>query len=117
MDLARLIEQKLQEAHEAGAFDALSRKGQLDLDDVAHVPEEDRMACARSFMPRKRALHAPMPAESHCWRKRKPPANAWPSRMNGNCPDAPSLAVQCLPLCLSEEMEKLERSAKLEIKD
>ena len=39
-----MIERKLQEAREAGAFDALTRKGQLDLDDDAHVPEEDRLA-------------------------------------------------------------------------
>jgi hypothetical protein len=44
MDWGKMIERKLQEAREAGAFDALSRKGQLDLDDDAHVPEEDRLA-------------------------------------------------------------------------
>ncbi len=44
MDWGRLIERKLQEAREAGAFDASSRKGQLDLDDDDHVPEEDRLA-------------------------------------------------------------------------
>jgi hypothetical protein len=44
MDWGKLIERKLQEARDAGAFDALSRKGQLDLDDDAHVPEEDRLA-------------------------------------------------------------------------
>lgn len=44
MDWGRLIERKLKEARDAGAFDALSRKGQIDLDDDAHVPEEDRLA-------------------------------------------------------------------------
>lgn len=44
MDWGKLIERKLQEARDAGAFDALSRKGPLDLDDDAHVPEEDRLA-------------------------------------------------------------------------
>lgn len=44
MDWGRLIERKLQEARDAGAFDVLSRKGQIDLDDDTHVPEEDRLA-------------------------------------------------------------------------
>ena len=46
MDLGRLIERKLQEAQEAGAFDSLTRKGALNLDEEsdAGVPEEDRLA-------------------------------------------------------------------------
>jgi DnaJ family protein C protein 28 len=44
MDLGRLIEKKLQEAREAGAFDALPRKGQLDLGEEDGTPEAERLA-------------------------------------------------------------------------
>jgi predicted nucleic acid-binding Zn-ribbon protein len=46
MDLGRLIERKLQEARDSGAFDALTRKGALNLDEEAEtgVPEDDRLA-------------------------------------------------------------------------
>lgn len=44
MDLGRLIEKKLQEARESGAFDRLPRKGRLDLGDDDHLPEDERLA-------------------------------------------------------------------------
>ena len=44
MNLGRLIERKLQEAREAGAFDHLPRKGRLDLGDDTGVPEDERLA-------------------------------------------------------------------------
>lgn len=44
MDLGRLIERKLAEARDAGAFDHLPRKGPLDLDDNSSVPEDERLA-------------------------------------------------------------------------
>jgi hypothetical protein len=44
MNLGRLVEQKLQEAREAGAFDHLPRRGRLDLGDDAGIPEEERLA-------------------------------------------------------------------------
>lgn len=44
MNLGRLIEQKLKEAHEAGKFDNLPRKGRLDLSEDDGVPEDERLA-------------------------------------------------------------------------
>lgn len=44
MDLGRLIEKKLQEARESGAFDRLPRKGRLDLGDDDYVSEDERLA-------------------------------------------------------------------------
>jgi hypothetical protein len=44
MDLGRLIEKKLQEARESGAFDRLPRKGRLDLGDDDATPADERLA-------------------------------------------------------------------------
>ena len=44
MDWGKLIEQKIREAQEAGAFDRLPQKEQLDLTEDNQVPEELRLA-------------------------------------------------------------------------
>ena len=151
MDWGRLIERKLQEAREAGAFDTLSRKGPLDLDDDAHVPEEDRLAmrllknnnmapawieedkglreklfAAREAISRAYARRLTMLAKVETAGERMAIADEWAlaqarfavlvDEINKDIFHfnlrAPSMAVQRLPLRLSEEMEKLERAAK-----
>jgi hypothetical protein len=150
MDWGKLIERKLQEAHEAGVFDALSRKGQLDLDDDAHVPEEDRLAmrllknnnmapawieedkgvreklyAARESISRAYARRLTLLAQAGSAGERMAIEDEWKlaqTRFARSVDEinkdifnfnlrAPSLAVQRLPLRLSEEMEKLERAA------
>jgi len=43
VNFSHLFERKWQAACEAGALDDLPRKSRLDLDDDAHVPEEERL--------------------------------------------------------------------------
>lgn len=151
MDWGKLIERKLQEAREAGAFDALSHKGKLDLDEDAHVPEEDRLAmrllknnnmapawieedkglreklfAAREGVSRAYARRLTLLAKAETAGERMAIEDEWKlaqdrfarsvDEINRDIFNfnlrAPSLAVQRLPLRLSEEMEKLERSAK-----
>jgi DnaJ family protein C protein 28 len=44
MDWGKLVEQKIREAQEAGDFDKLPRKGNLNLDEENGVPEDMRLA-------------------------------------------------------------------------
>jgi hypothetical protein len=150
MDWGRLIERKLQEAREAGVFDRLSRNGELDLDDDAHVPEEDRMAmrllknnnmapawieedkgvreklfAARESVTRAYARRLTMLANAETAGERMAIEDEWKlardrfarsvDEINKDIFNfnlrAPSLAVQRMPLRLSEEMDKLERAA------
>lgn len=149
MDWGKLIERKLQEARDAGAFDALSRKGPLDLDDDAHVPEEDRLAMrllknnnmapawieddkalreklfvARESITRAYARRLTLLQHAETAGERMAIDDAWKlaterfarsvEEINKDIFNfnlrAPSLAVQRMPLRLSEEMEKLERA-------
>ena len=151
MDWGKLIERKLQEAREAGVFDALSRKGQLDLDDDVHVPEEDRLAMrllknnnmapawieedksvrekldgARERVTRAYARRLTRLAQAETAGERMAIEDEWKlardrfarsvDEINKDIFNfnlrAPSLAVQRMPLRLSEELEKLERAAQ-----
>ena len=55
MDWGKLIEQKIREAQEAGEFDNLPKKGQLDYSDESGIPEDMRLAMrmlkAQGFAP------------------------------------------------------------------